>query len=286
MGAIGEAERVTKPGLSVAALTALVAVVAIAVAAVVGWWALDGRGSDGAPPSEATSPDGIGATGEPSSGPREMIIWLDPQAVADEIAAIDGLLADHSAVISHRYVDREATYASFSRLFGDEQVIALVSEDEVPTSYEVEVEELSIEDFVAEFEAVTGVTDVVAVAEQPDVRPVLAGPSRYVVWLEVGVTDGGVAAIDQALAAHPLLLSSDYIDQDETYEDFKEYFADEPEILDLVEPDQLPTSFVVMLDLGDDETAAIERHLAFESDVEGLLGVDDVEGGVRYEPTG
>ena len=69
--------------------------------------------------------------------------------------------------------------------------------------------------------------------------------TELIVWLTVPVSAEDRAAVEALLAADAEVVNARYVDQDETYEEFLEFFADEPELTALVEPEQLPTSFRV-----------------------------------------
>jgi cell division protein FtsX len=76
-------------------------------------------------------------------------------------------------------------------------------------------------------------------------------PTSFSVYLAVGVSAEQVDEVARALSAEPAVTSSRYLDVDETYRDFVEFFSDEPEITELVEPEQLPTSFEIEVDSPD-----------------------------------
>ncbi len=69
-----------------------------------------------------------------------------------------------------------------------------------------------------------------------------------VIWLKAGVEADDIAGLDEFMTTSPLVTTHRYIGEEETFEDFLEYFADEPEILELVTPANLPTSFEVVFD--------------------------------------
>lgn len=69
--------------------------------------------------------------------------------------------------------------------------------------------------------------------------------SELIVWLKVGAMPFEVAEVRNWLEQNSSVTQIRYVDALETWQEFRRYFADEPEILDLVEPDQLPTSFLI-----------------------------------------
>lgn len=87
-----------------------------------------------------------------------------------------------------------------------------------------------------------------------------------IIWLVVGVGDDRVARIQAELDAAPGVVDQRFVGLEETYAEFSAYFADKPEIIELVEPKQLPMS--------------IRVELAADSDIswtKNLPGVDEVE---------
>ncbi len=72
-----------------------------------------------------------------------------------------------------------------------------------------------------------------------------AAPVEIVLWLDVNVTAAQVDELVGTLEADGRAESIDYVDRDATYQDFLRAFVDEPELTALVDPDQLPTSFLV-----------------------------------------
>lgn len=66
-----------------------------------------------------------------------------------------------------------------------------------------------------------------------------------IVWLEPMAESSAIEVVASWLDNHPAVDHYDYIDQDATYAEFADYYSDQPEVRDLVTPDQLPTSFRV-----------------------------------------
>ncbi len=91
------------------------------------------------------------------------------------------------------------------------------------------------------------------VSPQPDSLGAPSGPgigqapSNYdlIVWMEVGVDSSQVSELAGLLDSWASVEAFVYVDQAASWSEFVEYFADEPEIIGLVEPENLPTSFKV-----------------------------------------
>ena len=100
---------------------------------------------------------------------------------------------------------------------------------------------------------------------------------EFVVWINVGADDSTIGSIEQFLLNSATVKEPRYIDEDETFLEFQTYFADQPEVLDLVNPDQLPTSFRVVPSTPD--LAAIK---ALGAEIETLSGVQGVDYAEEY----
>ncbi len=95
---------------------------------------------------------------------------------------------------------------------------------------------------------------------------------EFVVWLDVDIQNEQIQAVQNFLDSTPFVDSSDYIDREATYEEFQNFFAEEPELLQLVEPDSLPTSFQVK-----PSDASVELIRELGTEIETIAGVSDVE---------
>jgi hypothetical protein len=107
-------------------------------------------------------------------------------------------------------------------------------------------------------------------------EPAINSATKIVVWLDTSVGPDRVEAVAALLGRSELVAGYRYIDSDETYQRFTEFFSDEHEILDQVAPSDIPTSFEVDLttDGGATDPADV---LALQDDLEGVESVDEVE---------
>jgi hypothetical protein len=84
-----------------------------------------------------------------------------------------------------------------------------------------------------------------------DVGPVLTArrcrgtAPTLVIWMNTSATPAQIAAVDEYLRSADGIESYDYQDQDAAYEEFSELFADSPEMVDSVFPEDIPPSFAV-----------------------------------------
>ncbi len=79
---------------------------------------------------------------------------------------------------------------------------------------------------------------------------------EVILWLDVDIDAGTLDQLRAAVGDDARIDSATYIDREATYQEFLRYFADEPELTALVQPEQLPTSFrlLVPADLVDEIT--------------------------------
>ena len=120
--------------------------------------------------------------------------------------------------------------------------------------------------------AETAATDVKLAVALPVLLESLHQPATgiLIVWMEPAADAQSIAAVEAALANSGLIDDLEYVDHDETYAEFQAYFADEPEVVAGVAPDDLPTSFRVETDLPD-QVAADVRLLPGVSAVDSTL---------------
>ncbi len=72
------------------------------------------------------------------------------------------------------------------------------------------------------------------------------GGIEFIVFLQPEASDDQTAAVERSLEESPQVQDWSFVDQDETFEEFKELFADSPQIVDTVSPEILPPSFRVV----------------------------------------
>ncbi len=72
------------------------------------------------------------------------------------------------------------------------------------------------------------------------------GGIEFVVWMNPDATPEQDASIAQALDESPEIESSNYVDQQEAFEEFQDLFRDEPALLEAITPEDLPPSYRVV----------------------------------------
>ena len=69
---------------------------------------------------------------------------------------------------------------------------------------------------------------------------------EFIVWIKQDATDEQIQSVERALDESPVVESSVFINRSQTFAEFEEYFAESPEVLAAVTPEDLPTSFRVV----------------------------------------
>lgn len=100
---------------------------------------------------------------------------------------------------------------------------------------------------------------------------------EFIVWLSPEATEEQRESVDGALADSPQVRDHRFVNTEETYAEFEEFWKDSPEVLEAVSPEQLPTSFRVVPEIPD---LAVVQSLGQE--FEGLPGVRNVDYAGEY----
>ncbi|NNE96014.1 MAG: ABC transporter permease [Acidimicrobiales bacterium] len=69
---------------------------------------------------------------------------------------------------------------------------------------------------------------------------------EFIIWINNDASDEQVASVQRALDDSPVVKSSTFVNRAQTFAEFEEYFAESPEVLAAVTPEDLPTSFRVV----------------------------------------
>ncbi len=98
------------------------------------------------------------------------------------------------------------------------------------------------------------------------------GDVEFIIWVDKEASEQNVQGIRAALDSSPNVRDSIYINRDETFREFQDFWADSPEVLAAVTPEQLPTSFRVSPSVAD---LSLVEALGREFDtLPGVLKVD------------
>lgn len=100
---------------------------------------------------------------------------------------------------------------------------------------------------------------------------------EFIVWMSPDSPQANVESVRNFLDTSLTVERATYVNQEATFIEFQEYYSEQPEVLDLVEPEQLPTSFRVVPQIAD---LALIRALGAE--IEALPGVSGVDYAEEY----
>ncbi len=100
---------------------------------------------------------------------------------------------------------------------------------------------------------------------------------EFIVWIKPDAASEQIEAVDRALADSPQVRDHRFVNTEETFTEFQDFWKDSPEVLAAVAPDQLPTSFRVVPVIPD---LAVVQALGAE--FEGLPGVRAVDYAGEY----
>jgi cell division protein FtsX len=95
-------------------------------------------------------------------------VFMRVHATDDEIRAVEDLLGTDADVASYDFVDTEAAYREFARIFEDSpELIENVAADALPASFRVVVDAADLDAFEARYQGEPGVDRVVTPAKDP-----------------------------------------------------------------------------------------------------------------------
>ncbi len=98
-----------------------------------------------------------------------------------------------------------------------------------------------------------------------------SGEPELIVWMHPDASSAEIESTAETLHALVGVDRFDYVDTAATFEEFSDYYADQPEVIELVEPEMLPTSFrVTSADSGSLEDLLLGRL----ADLPGVAAID------------
>ena len=100
---------------------------------------------------------------------------------------------------------------------------------------------------------------------------------EFIVWMSPDAEQSNIDRAAEFLDESLTVKSFTFVNKDATFAEFQDYYADQPEVLDLVEAEQLPTSFRVVPEIAD---LALIRSLGDE--IEALPGISGVDYAEEY----
>ncbi len=101
------------------------------------------------------------------------------------------------------------------------------------------------------------------------------GGIEFVVWMQPEATAEQDANIRNSIEESPAIKEWIYVDQNQAYEEFREIFADTPELIEVVSPDVLPPSYRVVPENPDaDVVAELSDQFVGRPGVEEVVSAD------------
>ncbi len=99
-------------------------------------------------------------------GGIEFVVWMDPDASAEQDSAILEAISTSPEIRDHEYVDQDAAYEEFKDIFSDTpELVEVVSADVMPPSYRVvpvDPDADVVQELASQFEGRPGVMSVVS----------------------------------------------------------------------------------------------------------------------------
>ena len=103
------------------------------------------------------------------------------------------------------------------------------------------------------------------------------GGIEFIVYLDAGISEDELGAVQANLDENPLVARSEYIDRDATWAEFQRIFAGERTMLENVRPEDLPTSFnVEPVDKDPDAVVDLVNHYRSVPGVFDVKSADEV----------
>lgn len=217
---------------------------------------------------------------------RTVTVWIEPGTNEQDIDAVEQIVATAQGVTDYTFVDEDESYAQFVEFFdGEPELIKLVEPGSLPPSFEIDLSELGRAEALVEqlspMNAVESTHTVGATTSCDGEIEALAdacgtnedGLHEAAVWLEPGIQEAEIDRIERELADRSDVVAVRYVNQAETLEEFRQFYADEPDIADIADSDTLPTRFEISVD-----PVSPDGIVAMRTDLESLSpDVDSVE---------
>ena len=100
---------------------------------------------------------------------------------------------------------------------------------------------------------------------------------EFIVWMNADASPENVETVRFFLESSQTIERVSYVNQEATFDEFQDYYRDQPEVLDLVKPEQLPTSFRVV-----PKVANLASIQSLGNEIVTLAGVNGVDYAEEY----
>ena len=102
------------------------------------------------------------------------------------------------------------------------------------------------------------------------------GGIEFVVWMNPEATSEQNDTVLEAITGSAEIRDYEYVDQDAAYDEFKEIFADTPELIEVVTPEVMPPSYrVVPVDPDADVVEELARQFQGRPGVKTVVSAND-----------
>jgi hypothetical protein len=251
---VGRRRRWATTGIA-AALVAIVAGGSLAVVTV-GPDATDPAGTPPRPTAPVTSDPPEDRCGTPTT-----YLYLMPLATPQEVDGVRKELVDRM-LEPYEFLDREASYREFQRLLADDpDLVESITPEELPESFRIATE-VSTED-VAVLGTLPGVLHVEAGPNCPPedglsdtVEDYCGTPMTYVYLMPLA-TPQEVDGVRKELVDR-MLEPYEFLDREVSYREFQRLFADDPDLVESITPEELPESFRIATEVSTEDVAVLE----------------------------
>lgn len=253
----------------------LVIVVAVALTAVGAAPAHGSIGAKPAPPVEVEVGD-LART--------DVEVFMRVGATDAEIGGVRAAIAQAPGVREFAYLDQDAAYEEFSRIFRDDpDLVANMSPSQLPVSFRVAVtppihaHARRLDTTLSFRPGVDDVTRKMTADDRARAKREAArtracrgnGTNDVEVFLLVAATPDDEARVESALRALPAVADVRFVSRSEAMSRFRCSFASDPELVAHTTADQLPVSYEVTFAPGADARAVVQTIAA-------IPGVADV----------
>ncbi|HTK16026.1 MAG TPA: permease-like cell division protein FtsX [Acidimicrobiia bacterium] len=190
-------------------------------------------------------------------------VFMDVGAPSAQIDAVRARIESDPDVIKYTLIDHEKALQEFRRLFaGNPNLIAATPASSLPESFRLVVRHgASVPAVASRFERLPGVGSAGTQSTELWTNPApehASGLSE--VFMKVDATKADIAGVRTALANDPAVESFRFLTKADAYAEFKQLFADEPQLIAGADPSALPASFRVTLKDADSATDFARRY--------------------------
>jgi cell division protein FtsX len=209
------------------------------------------------------------------NGRRYIEVFMIVRASDAEIDGVRQVLLASTDVAEFAFLTKRDALREFRRRFRtDRDLTENVTAADLPTSFRfVLVDGADADAVVDGLATLPGIENVADLTEPPPCEniPVLRTSTIDLdVFMEVDANDDRIAIARRYLQRHPQVQGLVYSDKEDAFREFRQIFADDPEIIASTTADQLPVSFRVDL-IDADRSAKVARQIE-----DHLNGVDEI----------